>query len=454
MIKPGKTPLMRSKKLEKALGVEEIYLKLEGTNPFGNKFDRISETLVKDALNGKFYGLLVDGPSDYINSIIKYTESYDLEVKISLFKNEQWKKNIFQNHEFVDFRNDSKHNKHELIFNYCKKNNYYNASNIYGNKHLSIISLQKIGEEISDKLGNNISTVFTQLSNGYTVSGIYNGFVNKWVEDKINKYPQIFSCTIPHGNSIFEDYKKHMELGSISIDNYDVKVNKYTKNLFANEGALLEETLNAIYDTDGRIVPINEALLKESVQFLKKQENITLTTQEGYSFAGFYKLAKEGKINNGKHVIILNNGKSELELKRLENFEEYSKEEISKWTKEWLQDYSDSLDETVEAVEYAMKDGFIVLALRSNTPQGIGVVVNLGFEKVLPTYHLVYIGTKEGNKGRGIASELINQLILITDGRLSLHVDPDNKRAKALYQKLGFNTEYHRMIYNKDFDKI
>ena len=42
MIKPGKTPLMRSLKLEKALGIEEIYLKLEGANPFGNKYDRIS----------------------------------------------------------------------------------------------------------------------------------------------------------------------------------------------------------------------------------------------------------------------------------------------------------------------------------------------------------------------------------------------------------------------------
>lgn len=287
------------------------------------------------------------------------------------------------------------------------------------------------------------------MSSGYTVSGIYNGFVNKWVEGDINKYPQIFSCTIPYGNSIYEDYKKNLELQTLSIENYDVRANKYTKNLFADEGALLEETLNAIYDTGGKIIAVDEELLKESVQFLRKQENINLTTQEGYSFAGFYKLAKEGKIKNGKHVIILNNGKSELDLIRIENFNKYSKEDITKWTKEWLQDYSDTFSETEEAVEKAMINGFIVIALRSNTPQGIGVVVNLGFKKVLPSYHLVYIGTKEGNKGRGIASELINHLIDITDGRLSLHVDLDNKRAKTLYQKLGFETEYYRMIYKE-----
>ncbi len=452
MIKPGKTPLMRSKKLEKALGVEEIYLKLEGANPLGNKFDRISETLVKDAIARKRSGLLVDGPSDYIKSVINYSENFDIDIKVLLFQNEQWKRNLFHNISFVDFRNKKVTNKHELIESYCKENNYYNASNSYGNKHLSIISLQKIGEEIAEKLGNDITTVFTQLSNGYTVSGLYNGFVNKWVEGDINKYPQIFSCTIPYGNSIYKDYKKNLELSDISIDDYNVKANKYTKNLFADEGALLQEALNAINDTEGKIIPVDEALLTESVHFLRKQENINLTTQEGYSFAGFYKLAKEGKIKNGKHVIILNNGKSDLELIRIEDFKEYPKETLTKWTKEWLQDYSDSLDETEEAIEFAMRNGFIVIAIRNNIPQGIGVVVNLGFEKVIPTYHLVYIGTKEGNKGRGIASELLNYIIEITEGRLSLHVDLENKRARNLYQKLGFKTAYYRMIYNNKIE--
>lgn len=446
MIKPGKTPLMRAKKLERALGVKEIYLKLEGANPFGNKFDRISQTVVKDALINR-RGLLIDGPSDYIQSMLNYSKSFELPAKIALFKNEQWKRTFFKDIEFVDFRKNTNKNKHELMDNYCRKNNYYNASNIYGNKHLSIISLQKIGEEIAEKLGDT-STVFTQLSNGFTVSGIYNGFVNSWVEGEISKYPQIFSCTIPHGNSIFKDYKKNLELDDISIDDFDdVRANKYTKNLFADEGALLEETLYAIYDTDGKVIPVDEDLLKESVQFLRKQENISLTTQEGYSFAGFYKLAKEGKIKDGKHVIILNNGKSELDIKLLKNFKEYSKEDITNWTKQWLQAYSDSFDETEEAVEKAMENGFVVLALRNKLPQGIGVVVNLGFNKVLPTYHLVYIGTKEGNKGRGIASELFSHLIELTEGRLSLHVDLDNKRARTLYQKLGFKTEYYRMIY-------
>ena len=446
--RPGKTPLMRAKKLEKYLGLEEIYLKLEGTNPYGHKFDRVSEVIVKDALNHKKSGLLVDGFHDYINSFIQFCENNDLIVKIPLFKNEKWKENTFSKELFIDFRADKISNKHDLVAKYCKDHNFYNASDAHANRHLSIISLQKIGEEIAEKLGDDISTVFTQLSYGYTVSSLYNGFVNKWVDGDINKYPQIFSCTIPKGNAIFNDYKKNMEMSD--LENYDVKINKYTRNLFTGEGVLLEDTLKAIRDTEGKIISVDEALLKESVQVLKKQESILLSTEEGYAFAGFYKLAKEGKIKKGKHVIVLNDGKSDLELYRVTNFEKYSKEKISNWIKEWLQDYSDPIEETEDAVASAIKTGYILLALRNDQPQGVCVVVNLGFKEFIPTYHLGYIGTKEGNKGRGIASELINQMIELTQGKLSLHVDLENKRARTLYEKLGFKTSYYRMIYHKE----
>ena len=395
MNKPGTTPLMRAKKLEKYLGVKEIYLKLEGTNPYGQKLDRVSEVIVKDALDHGKNGLLVDGSSAYINSAIQFCEYSGLDVKIPLFKNERWKERVFDSKHFIDFRANKAINKYELIDKYCKDNNFYNAYQ-HATRHLSMISLQKIGEEIAEKLGDDISTVFAQLSYGYTVSSLYNGFVNKWVEGAINRYPQIYSCTIPKGNAIFNDYKRNMEIGA--LEDYNVKVNRYTRNLFTGEGALLEDTLKAIRDTNGKIISVDENLLKESAQLLKKQESVILSTEEGYSFAGFYKLAKEGKLKNGKHVIVLNDGKSDLVLVRVTGYQTYSKEMIAKWIKEWLQNYSDSMVETEEAVEAAIKHGFLVLAFRNNVPQGVCAVVNLGFKDFIPTYHLGYIGTKEGNK--------------------------------------------------------
>lgn len=441
----GKTPLMRAKKLEKFLGVEEIYLKLEGTNPYNNKFDRIAEVLVKDAQIQRKSTLLVNGAEDYINSVGHFAEKAGLSIMVPIFRNEKWKNTAFSKDMLVDFTKKKIDNKYVFVDNFCEENNFYNASNGYRNRHLSIISLQAIGEEISDRLGDGISSVFTQLSYGYTVSSLYNGFVEQWVRGKISKYPQIFSCTIPNGNVIFDDFKEKREI--TGLDDYQIKVNKYTRNLFTGEGALLEETLKAIHDTEGNIISVDEKLLKESAQILRQQENITLSTEEGYAFAGFYKMAKEGKIQKGKHVIILNDGRSELDVIRVTDFKKYSKEELSQWIKEWLQDYSDPIEETIDAVSHAVNDGFILLAIRNNVPQGACVVVNTGFSDFVPTYHLGYIATKEGNKGRGIATSLISQMIELTGGNLSLHVDAKNRRATKLYEKLGFELKYYRMLY-------
>jgi threonine synthase len=82
--------------------------------------------------------------------------------------------------------------------------------------------------------------------------------------------------------------------------------------------------------------------------------------------------------------------------------------------------------------------------------QGITIVVHTGFDNFLPTYHLAYIGTNKGRKGRGIASSLIDEVIQFSEGKVSLHVDLGNKRAKKLYEKFGFKHKYNRMIYSAE----
>jgi len=443
----GKTPLMRAKNLEKIFDVGEIYLKLEGANPSHHKFDRIAEVMVRDCIVKGQDTLLTDGALDYINAVLYFSEKYNLFVKIARFKGERWKESTFKNEEFIQFKN-APSEKAKLIDEYCIKNNIYNATNGYHNKNLSVIPLQKIGEEIVDRLGEEISTVFAQLSYGYTVSALHNGFMDKWVSGELNSTPKIYSCTIPKGNYIFDDYRKSYALND--LENYRISVNKYTRDLFTGDSFLLEETLQAIYDTQGNLISVDEELLKESVQLLKKQENILLSTEEGYPFAGFYKMAKNGTLTKGKHVIVLNDGRSDLSMLRVRDFKTYSKETLGSYIEEWLQDYKDPIEETLDALDHGMENGFILLALRNNLPQGICLVVNTGFENFIPSYHLAYIATKEGNKGRGIATTLISEMLELTGGNMSLHVDLPNKRARKLYEKLGFKAKYYRMIHSPE----
>jgi threonine synthase len=289
----GRTPLLRARKIETHFGLEEIYLKLEGTNPNGHKYDRIGEIVIRDALAGGYGTVLFDGPRRYLRSVRAYAEDRGLDILVPLFKNQAWKAQDFQGNQLVDLKRVSYDDRIAVIEELCEKRNVYNGATGYHNSHLSILALEEIGNELIERM-EDIDSIFVQLSYGYTVSSLYNSFFREWVRGSINGYPQIYSCTIPKGNRIFEDYKQRNEIPS--IDDYDIKINKYTKELYIDNTALLEESLKSVRDTSGEILGVDEQTLKEATAFLRKAEHLKVSAEEAYSFAGFYAMARAGKL--------------------------------------------------------------------------------------------------------------------------------------------------------------
>lgn len=444
----GRTPLFRAKKIEELLGVEEIYLKLEGANPYGNKFDRIAEHLIRDTQHKGKKGVLVDGTQEYIQSIVNFAQLKNINVTIPVFENEPYKRKHWGHLDLIDLTKGFVEDRRNWMVKYSIENNLYNAYNGYSNINVSMLALEQIGEELYEKFADQIDNIFVQLGYGYTLTGIYNSFSRKYISGECEGTPAIISCTIPNGNII---YKKYMEsfCNIDELEEYAVTANKYTKNMLIDNSELLQASLDAVYDTKGKIVSIDEATLKSSANILRSKEGIHVSTKEAYSFAGLYQLANQGKLKNGKHIVILNDGKSELEITRISDNKKYSVPELIRYVDDFLQQYSDSEMEIRNAIENALEKGQVFLAHRNGEVQGIAIVVNTGFNYFIPTYHLGYIGTKEGNKGRGIASTLMDEVINFSKGNISLHVDLANKRAKRLYEKIGFKHCYNRMIYKK-----
>ncbi len=440
----GRTPLLRAKKIESMFGLGEVYLKLEGANPHGHKFDRIGETIVRDALAGGFSSIIADGPRRYLHCLKQFADEREIGLLVPLFPNQAWKRQDFAENELIDLKRTGSEDRVGAIERICTERNCYNGATGYHNSHLSILALEEIGEELVERL-DDITTVFAQLSYGYTVSSLYNSFFRGWTRGELDRYPKIYSCTIPKGNRIYEDYKK--QNGIDGIDDYEIKLNKYTKELYIENTQLLEDSLGAIRDTNGQIVSIDEKTLKEASNDLRKSEMLSVSAEECYGFAGFYKLAKEGRLEKGRHVVILNDGRADIDIQRIEDFSEHSSEELLAFVDTFLQQYGDPEHEMRDAIAHAVSRGAIFLAKMNGEIQGITVVVHTGFEEFLPKYHLAYIGTKPGRKGRGIASSLIEQVIAFTEGNVSLHVDLDNSRARKLYEKFGFKTKYFRMMY-------
>ncbi|MCB2352844.1 pyridoxal-phosphate dependent enzyme [Clostridium estertheticum] len=446
MRKSGRTPLMRAKKLEKALGISEIYLKLEGANPSGHKYDRISEVLVKDAIANGFKKILVDGSECYIQSVQLFAKLNELEIKVPLFKQEKWKISRIDKSILFDMRDKKDTITRSNLREIAEKNNMYLMCEWNLNNIISHLVLEDMTRECLERMDFKVDTITIQLGLGYTLSSVYSGLIKSWVHEELGKLPELICGSNPSWKDSLDEYVRKMQIGGIKSKEKDTaKPNLYMEDDYTGIVATVEKI---IMDTRAEMIEIEEIDLKNAANMLRDLEGVMVSRKESYAIAAFIKKANQGKLSNGKHLIVLNDARSEIEVCEIKSFNDKNKEALLEMTRDWLSTYNDSVGETVDAIEKAMKEGFLLIAKRNGEEQGICIVVNMGFERFIPTYHLAYIGVKPGNKGRGVASELIGRAIELTDGNLSLHVDLDNKRAKNLYRKMGFNHVYDRMIYN------
>lgn len=448
MKRSGKTPMLRAKKLEKYLDIGEIYIKLEGSNPGGHKHDRIAEVLIRDAVNSGRRELLVHGSESYIRSMRYYADLNNLSVRVPLFKKEQWKRSRLEGEILIDLREEKMENVTIYLRELAEKKGMYLISESDSNTIISKIALEEVAKECLERLSYDVDTVFIQLGYGYTLSGIYGTLLRSWVEEKMEGIPKLYCGTIQKGNSILDHYEKSMKINEGGIDAFKQE----TSSLYMarNNPEAIGMIMKAVIETEGEIVGIRKEELQQAVTLMRKLENIKLSKNEAYSIAAFIKRAKEGKLQEGRHLIVLNDGYSVVNIVEIAKEDAISNEDLVRFTREVLHPYSDSIEETSDAIRRAREGGHILVSSRNGEYEGICVVVDLGFDDFIPTYHLAYIGVKPETKGRGVASELIQRAVELTEGNISLHVDLDNDRAKKLYKKLGFKHKYNRMIYQRE----
>ena len=445
MRKSGRTPLFRARRLEKILDIGEIFLKLEGANPSGHIYDRIAEVLVKDAVVNGFQQILVDGSESYIQSVMFFAKLTQLEVKVPLFKHEKWKIARLNQAVLLDLRDKNDIFSSAELRDIAEKDNLYFTCECDLNTTISHLVLEEMTKECLERMNFQVDTITVQLGYGYTLSSIYSGLIKSWVNDELCQLPHLLCDARPSWQDNLNQYVKNTHTSQMESDQYNIR--KTALYLPNKQADIVKNLMKMIVETRVEMIDLEEADLKQATSMLREHENVIVSRKEANAMAAFLKKLQQGLLKGGKHLIILNDARSEVEVYEIKSFKEKSKDDFINMIRTWLSPYNDSIAETLDAIEKAMREGFLLIAKRNGEEQGICIIVSMGFERFIPTYHLAYMGVKSGNQGRGIASEMIKRAIEVTEGNLSLHVDLDNKRAKKLYSKMGFEHKYDRMIY-------
>lgn len=406
----GQTPLFRAKNLEKYLGLDAIYLKLEGSNPTGHKNDRIAEALVKyaEALNVK--SIFIHGTEQYLKSIYYFAAAREFDIFAPKTKDTAHIHKKYPEINWLTIPVKKNELPDEVFEQYAKDNHFFYMSEWEKKPFIRGLAIQKMMEEALDKIGS-AENVWTQINGGYTLRSLYHETMRKWVDGTLEHMP-----------------KFHCGVSSSKIDLIDQ-----------------DESINEIITTTkSNKIAITQEMLKDAVKLIRKLEHIKISVNEAYAIAAM--IAEHGNLK-GNHLVFLNDGRNEIDLEEISKNKDLDKDEVVAITRRLLEPYNDSIGETSDAVQKAIDKGFIFKATHNGEVHGICIIVHMGFETFIPTYHLAYIGVKKGNSGRGVATEIINQAIEKTGGKLSLHVDIPNGRAKKLYEKMGFVHMYDRMLY-------
>lgn len=447
----GRTPLIRAKKLEKKLGIKKIYLKLEGNNPSGHREDRLAYLIIRDALTrGKKTICL--GTYGTIGGSLSYLSQY-FDIKCVFYvpnKAKISRKDLFVgNQEHVEIREFGKNYEDCVVESrrVSKENNWYDANFGLANSMINMYAFSYIATEISRQLDGNCDSIFCQTFNGSSISGLHLGFKQLWIKEEIDVLPRIWAVSTDQGNAIIESYKR----GSDKIQTLDpnnIKKTRYSRHMVNWDCQNGQDALNAIHDTYGRAIGVTDEELISYVKEFRKLEKIKLSISNGFPVAAFMKAAKNNDVSDGNHVLIIDDGKVDLDIHRLRrNDLSISYKEFLRKLDDWLLQFSDPVKEMDEAVENAFEKGYVLGAFDRGTLVGIVILSRMNFDIFFPKYHLSYIATKKNVKGKGIATELLKESIQITKGDLSLHVETDNKKAIRLYEKMGLRKKYYRMLY-------
>ena len=118
-----------------------------------------------------------------------------------------------------------------------------------------------------------------------------------------------------------------------------------------------------------------------------------------------------------------------------------------------LQEYGDPKSDIEKAINYALKEtpsfgGFVLVSYLDDIIVGAVVINQTGMKDYIPENILVYIAIHQKHRGRGLGKQLVQKTIDNANGNIALHVEPHNP-ARKLYEKLGFNSKYLEMRFNK-----
>ena len=223
----GNTPIVRPKRLNEKLGLDNVFCKMDSCLPSGSFKDRASQLIVGQALAHKTRKIALASTGNAGAAMSCAGAAYGLEIILFVPETAPVNKlmqSVLYGAVVVPVKG-SYDDAFLLSIEYTKhfgginRNTAYNPMTIEGKKSVSIELFEQLGRKIPD-------VVYVPTGDGCIISGVYKGFYDLMVSGLTDHIPHIVCCQSEKSNAIstafrtgeFRSIEASTRADSISVD--------------------------------------------------------------------------------------------------------------------------------------------------------------------------------------------------------------------------------------------
>ena len=283
----GNTPLDKANEYGKRVGLSNLWIKREDSNPTGCFKDRESAVIISAAIENNHKSVYVVSSGNAALSTAKFAKEAGIECKCYVpEKTSQEKKDLIIKYgaglELIQ-------GFYEDVFRNVVDRNLPGWNVTSGQNPYRIEGGKTMAYEIFEQLGAVPDVIVIPSGNGGCLAATWKGFVELKKLGKINKLPKMVCVQITGAAPIktaFEENKSYVVLRDIE--------DSVAEGIIAQESYNSPQAILALKQSGGYVIEVNDAEVIHALKTIIKTEGIIPEPTAAATFAALYKL-KEPK---------------------------------------------------------------------------------------------------------------------------------------------------------------
>jgi threonine synthase len=302
----GDTTLARARNIEREVGLRQVFLKFEGSNPSGTQKDRIAFAQAMDALRRGYEAITVATCGNYGVAAAMAASLAGLRCILYIpagYTVRRLKEIEHYNVEIVRVPGD-----YETAVTASQEraaaDEIYDANPGGSNTALQLRAYGEIANEIYDELRDAPAAVAVPVSNGTTLAGVHRGFVSLYRRGKTSHVPRMIAGSSFNKNPIVRAFLKNSQ----SCDDLaperirETQINEPLINWHSIDG---DHALAAVRATGGWASYASDKNMIGYSRMLREREGLSILPASTAGLIVLIERHKKEPLPNDRYVVVL-----------------------------------------------------------------------------------------------------------------------------------------------------